>query len=353
MPDALDETGRELSRLARVSLVASAIAGARDELSALLALASADPALQARALVELVEDGCVRLRQRNERFGEVATLLFGAEPGYYGRPYAERLADAAEAWKEGTSGETFNRRHRAKVIRELTVSIKSLRRDADAPAFRLWLERDPAFRPLTDEDDRPNLSYVRLGVRACSYLRGVDRRPSYTDWTYRDVMTRPHDGTFRLFTKEDNAWVQMQGLSRNVRAVRALGINPFGYQVWLMQLLDLPPVGEPYSWSVRKTFHRFDSTEPEPGWVALAVSQPSPIETGLFALDFTQAEAGPIEFCQFVTPKQTLPNLRGTESEVHATAGIAAAPFEQMQRDQSYGLMWSWHRGGLARRITR
>jgi hypothetical protein len=350
---ALDQAGRELNQLARISLVVTRIDGRAADLPELLSLASPHHEQRAAALAELVEAGCRRLGAMDERFGEVATRLFGAEPGAHGRPYPIRLAEAADSWQEGMAPATFNRRHRSKVIRELMRAMKLLRRDANAPAFRLWLERDPAFLPIRDEDDRPNLSFKRLHVHARSHIQGVDRRNSYTDWTYNDVVTRPTDGLFRIFTKEDNARVELVPRSSNVQAVRPLGLDRHGSQVWLMQLLDLPPIGQDFEWSVRKVFHRFDDTEAEPGWLALAVSQPRPILSGTFELAFGDAVSPPVEFYRFVTPKQTLPNLRGQEWEVQPKRSVATAIFDDLQPNKSHGLMWSWRHGGVRERVRR
>jgi hypothetical protein len=348
--DGLDQAGRELNRLARISLVVSQIEQHRAELPELLNLAATDPARQAAALIELVEDGCTRLRQLDDRYGEVATELFGADTGEHGRPYASRLAAAADAWEPGLQPASFNRRHRNKVVRELMRTVKNLRSDANAPAFRLWLERDPAFQPLRDEDDWPNLSFKRLHVRARSRMQGIDRRPSHTDWTYHDVVTNPTDGFYRVPTKDDNARVEIQAISPNVRAVRPLGVSRHGFQVWLMRFTERLAVGDDFEWSIRKVFHRFDDTEAEPGWLALGVSQPGPIESGTFELVFRDAEKPPVEFVRFVTPKQTLPNLRGTEWPVEPNRSVATASFQSLEPNYSYGLMWSWRVGGIAQR---
>ncbi len=341
--DGLDDFGHELNRLANFGLTAAGISAHRAELRILLQLVGGDDEdTRAGKLIDLVIDGCHRLHAANERYGASAIELFGTRKGGQGRPYSLRLQAAADAWEIGMEPATFNRRHRRKVIKDLEVAVLELQRDAIRASFRRWLDRDAAFQPLPSSANQPNLAFKRRHFRAVSHIVGSDRRPAYTDWTYDDVATQGGEPFFRIYTKEDDARVEILAASDNVEVERPLGVDPWGSQVWLVRFNEVPQRGQEVEWSVRKVFHRWDDEIPPLGHLSLAVSQPRPIESGTIEVNFEHAAEHPERFVRFITPKQTLPNLRGEEWPVIPVRGSATAPFEALVPAHSHGLMWFW-----------
>lgn len=338
-----DDSGlaRELDLLARIGLTVRALTEHSDKCPLLRARAAPGaPQLAERAVIELVTQACARLTSVNERYGLCATLLFGARTGDYGRSYARRNADAADCWREGLSTASFNKRHRAKVVGELAEQVISLTEQAKAP-FRLWLERDPAFRPISAADNAPNYAFVRRQVRAITYIMGSDRRPAYTDWHYLDVT---HGGVdvFRISTKQDDARVDIEALSSNVTILGHLGVDPFGSQGCGVRFDHVPGPDEEIEWAVRKRFAWWTGDQPDQDWLSVGVTQGRSIEAGTFELDFKNADEQPSQVIEFITPKQTLPYIRGTQQPAKIIGRRAVAVFEDLQPWFSYGLMWHW-----------
>ena len=338
--EGLDGLGSELSHLAEIGLTTTGINKHLGALPICLQLVSGkNKALQ---LIDLINDGCIRLTSTNKRYGDVATDLFGSRPGERGRPYSSRLATAAGSWQENLAPASFNRRHRAKVLRELQQAVLELLQDATGATFRRWLELDVSLLPLPHHQNKSNLSFKRLHFNAITYIEGSDRRPSHTDWTYHDIATVGDVDQFRIFTKEDDARVEITARSDNIQVDRPLGVDPGGYQVWLIRFKKPPQRREEVEWSVRKTFHRSASPPIPFGWISLAASQPQSIESGTMEVNTKGAKVAPMRFTGFVTPKQTLPELRGTSWPVVPVNGRATVSFDQLVPWHSHGTSWFW-----------
>jgi len=270
--------------------------------------------------------------------------MYGTAPGERGLPYPDRHLRAAEAWLDGMTPATFDRRHRHGLIRALEMEMLGMLRDGALVTLRRYLNQDPGLRPLPDAMDRPNLAFKRLHVRARTYLIDARRPAAYTDWFYNDIATRGDQREFLISTKVD-ARVEIEALTpETILPIQPLGINQNGYQVWRMQFVETPARGQEIEWAIRKHFREPRREVLDKDWLSIAVSQPRPIESGRFEVDLSLAKERPLRFAKFVTPKQTLPVLRGTEEALgpDKRSNVIGVDFESLVPWHSHGVYWWW-----------
>ena len=93
----------------------------------------------------------------------------------------------------------------------------------------------------------------------------------------------------------------------------------------------------------QKSFEYFDSNDDTTfGYLALAASQPRPIGTGSFAANFAESRHRPRSVVGFVTPKHTLPTIRGRKWPVELKGDRAFEAFSSLTPWHSHGIMWLW-----------
>ena len=337
--------GRELLALARAGLVASRIMerqATNGGLSLLLEFASQsfDRRKRAEDLISLVVDACNHLGPGG--LGQSARKFYGTGQGEREFPYERRHANAAEAWNPDITVSSWDRRHRRAVIVELEYKMLDLKRETEQSKLRDALTQRYLPQPVDSKNDRPNSDFERLEFCAETHIIGTDRRPLFTDWKYRDIAIRGGQQHHRIFTQME-ARVTVESLCDFIEVERELGINRFGYQIWLVRFVNPPKRGDIYEWSIRKRFHGELTEKVDKGWLSLAVSQPRNIERGTFVVNLEEAQERPKRFARFITPKMTLPTLRGPvwplpeSDELHRTT-----VFEYLAPWQSHGIYWWW-----------
>jgi hypothetical protein len=141
-----------------------------------------------------------------------------------------------------------------------------------------------------------------------------------------------------------DARVTVESLDDFVEVDQELGIiNNYGYQIWLVRLRDPPARGQVYEWSIRKRFRNELDERVDKGWLSLAVSQPRSIDRGALAVNLERAAEYPGRFARFITPKMTLPNLRGPVWELPNSRDLKrSVTFEYLAPWQSHGIYWWW-----------
>jgi hypothetical protein len=344
-PDGLDAMGRELLTLARAGLVASRIIerqAADDGLGLLLEFASqsSERRKQAEDLISLVVEACNDLGPGG--IGQSARKFYGTGQGEREFLYERRHANAAEAWNPDIAISSWDRRHRREVITELEHKMLSLKREAEQARLRDALALEYLPPPVDPRHDRPNKDFERLEFRAETHIVGTERRPLFTDWKYRDVAISGGQQYHRIFTQME-ARVTIESLCEFVEVEQELGVNRYGYQIWLVRFADPPRRGDIYEWTIRKRFHGDLPEEVDKGWLSLAVSQAKNIERGTFVVNLTEAQERPRRFARFITPKMTLPTLRGPvwplpESDERCRTVV----FDYLTPWQSHGVYWWW-----------
>jgi hypothetical protein len=344
-PDSLDAMGQELLTLARTGLVPSRIIerqAAHGGLSLLLEFASQSSERRKRAedLISLVVEACNDLGPGG--LGQSARKLYGIGLGEREFPYERRHANAAESWNPDIEVSSWDRRHRREVITELEYKMLSLKREAEQAKLRDTLAQN-YLPPLVDpRNDRPNADFERLEFRAETHIVGTERRPFFTDWKYRDIAIRGGQQYHRVFTQME-ARVTIESRCDFVEVEQELGVNRYGYQIWLIRFVDPPKRGDIYEWSIRKRFSGELPEEVDKGWLSLAVSQPKNIERGTFVVNLEEAEERPKRFARFITPKMTLPTLRGPIWPLPESDELCKTiAFEYLTPWQSHGIYWWW-----------
>jgi hypothetical protein len=333
--------GRELLALARAGLVASRIIERRATLSLLLEFASesSERRKQAEDLISLVVEACDDLGPGC--LGESARKFYGTGQGEREFPYERRHANAAEAWNPDIEVRSWDRRHRREIITELEHMMLNLKREKEQSSLRDALAQKYLPPPVDPRHDRPNSDFERLEFRAETHIIGSDRRPIFTDWTYRDIAIRGDQQYHRVFTQME-ARVTIESLCDFVEVERELGVNRFGYQIWLVRFVDPPKRGDIYEWSIRKRFTGLPQ-KVEKDWLSLAVSQPRNIERGTLIVNLEEAQERPKRFARFITPKMTLPTLRGAVWPLPESKELRkTVVFEYLAPWHSHGIYWWW-----------
>jgi len=341
----LDGLGRQLFVLARVGLLPAKIMElqvARGDLDMLLDLASDAPSPRdrAQALVDLVVRAANALGPGP--LGESVRQLYGTTPGERGLPYQRRHAGAAFAWDPDIEVASYDRRNRRNGINALEHQILELKREDERQALAATLASGFLPPPVDPSQDRPNVAFRRLGFSAETHIVRGSRHPAFTDWRYRDIALTGQEQYFRIFTQVE-AKLTIEPLDDSITVERPLGANRFGYQIWLVRFRERPERGQTIAWGVRKQFSmpRLDPTDRD--WLSLAASQPDQITEGTFTVNLEQADELPERFVRFITPKMTLPNLRGPTWPVPETGDRRkTVTFDYLTPWHSHGIYWWW-----------
>ena len=341
-PDGMSGIAEQLLTLAHTGLLPSAIVERQQTkggLGLLLDMSSPGSQLvaQAESLISYVCQACDKLG--GGPLGNSGRKLFGTAPGEREFPYSRRHAGAADAWDPDIKVESYDRRHRKIVLAEIEHQLLTLTTSTARSELLVSLGKLPLADPT---EVRPNLGFRRLEFRAHTYIVGDDPHPVYTDWHYVDVVARDGEQDFRIFTHMDGN-VTIESLSDFVTVQRPLGVNPYGYQVWLLRFSRPLQRGEQIEWGVRKHFH--DVTGPDGhDWLSLAASQPRAIESGSFSVDLTLSTLLPKRFVRFIVPKGNLPNLRGPTWDIPIPKSrIVTATFDYLHPWHSHGIFWWWY----------
>jgi len=346
-PDvALDGLGRQLFVLARVGLLPAKILErqrASEDLAMVLELVTApSPRDQAQALIDLLARAADELG--DGPLGESVRRLYGTEPGERGLPYQRRHAAAAYAWDADIEVASYDRRYRRLGIQALQHQLLLLRREQERQTLQATLTGVYLPPPMDPSEDRPNVAFRRLGFSAEAHILSGSRSPAYTDWRYHDIAVTGREQRFRVFTQVE-AKVALEPLDDTVTIERSLGANRFGYQVWLVRFRELPELGQEIRWGVRKHFlpPRLQATDHD--WLSLAASQPGVIAEGRFTVNYDNAGEQPARFAKFITPKMTLPNLRGPVWPLPPpNEHRQTVTFELLTPWHSHGIYWWWNR---------
>jgi hypothetical protein len=337
--------GQQLVALAKAGLLVSRIIERqtrRGDLSLLLDFSSesGDSREQAQELVNLVVRGCDELGPGF--LGQSARKYYGTDRWEREFPYERRHANAAEAWNADIQVTSWDRRYRRRIITELEHKILELRREAEQAKLRSTLEQGYLPPPVDPKHNKPNTDFKRLEFRAETHIVGSDRRPRFTDWHYRDIAVTGNQRYFRIFTQME-ARVTLESTCDFVQVEQELGANRYGQQIWQIRFVNPPKRGDIYEWSVRKHFSGELAEPVDRGWLSLAVSQPKNIERGTFTVDFSQATEAPTRFSRFITPKMTLPTLRGPVWDLPGSSERRrTVTFEYLTPWQSHGIYWWW-----------
>jgi hypothetical protein len=342
---ALDDVGRQLFVLARVGLLPGKILDrqrSEADLGMLLDLASSSPVPRekAQALVTLVIKAANSLG--DGPLGESVRKLYGTDRGEQGLPYRRRHASASFAWDPDIDVPSYDRRHRRTGINALEHRILEIKREDERSALQAALTQTFAPPSVLPDHDRPNLEFKRLSFSAETHILGGSQHPAFTDWRYRDIALTGQQQHFRIFTQVE-AKLSIEPLDDSITVERSLGANRFGYQIWLIRFNDTPERGQEIEWGVRKTFSspRLDPTDKD--WLSLAASQPNCITKGDFTVNLTEADELPERFARFITPKMTLPNLRGPIWPLPQADNLRrTASFEYLTPWHSHGIYWWW-----------
>lgn len=356
----LDEMGKELGRLARTGLsrtrLQDALRREKSRFQILLGLPLiADGAeSQAKLLERLTVEVALACQSLDEPHRHWATLLFGTEKSHHALAYSTRHMAAASAWAEQSTGiqnidkptESFDRRHREVLLTAVETALLA--------ADKVWRREDLAERSrrgtlyelVGGKDGSPNADFLRRRFRVVSTFEG-SRFARYSDWTFTDLNVRASGSSvFRVFTSSDSE-VTLEALSPNVRHAQRLGVNTSGFQVWSVELLDLPPAGSTFTWSIRKRFG--NSTSEPQRYLALSNSQPAVMDSGSFEARFgLPASERPERVVRFVNPKGQLPNLRGSfENCEPQEEGVYREKFVNLVPWHTHGLYWWWPEASL------
>jgi hypothetical protein len=305
-----------------------------------LASSAPSPRERAQALVDLVVAAVNALG--DGALGESVRKLFGTNPGEHGLPYQRRHAAASYAWDPDIDVPSYDRRHRRTAITALQHRILELKREDERRALQATLADGFLPPPAAAEHDQPNLAFKRLGFSAETHIIGAGRHPAYTDWRYRDIALTGREQYHRVFTQVE-ARLVIEPLDDSVTVERPVGVNRFGYQIWLIRFRTMPERGQEFAWGVRKRFlpPRVEPTDKD--WLSLAVSQPDHIAQGSFTVNLENADELPDRFARFVTPKMTLPNLRGPVWPLPLTEDPRkTVTFEYLTPLHSHGIYWWW-----------
>ncbi len=343
-PDALDGMGRQLLALARTGLVTSRIIERETskKLGLLLGFASesSEPRKQAEELIDLVVKACAELGPGP--LGESARKYYGTELGEREFPFERRHASAACAWDSDIEVESWDRRHRREVITEVEHQILSIKQREAQSKLRAANAQSYLPPPADPREAIPNPDYERLEVRAETHIIGNERRPLFTDWHYRDFAVRGGRQYHRIYTTVE-ARVTIESLCDFVEVERELGVNQYGYQIWVVRFLNPPEEGATYEWSIRKHFNDKPDVPIDRDWLALAVSNPNGIDRGTFIVNMEQAKEVPKRFARFITPKMTLPVLRGPVWDLPESNELRrTVTFEYLAPWYSHGIYWWW-----------
>jgi hypothetical protein len=337
--------GQQLLALAKAGLLISEILqrqSERGDLGLLLEFASqsSEPRQQAQDLINLVIVACDELGPGP--LGESARKFYGTSPGEREFPYERRHANASWAWDQDIQIASWDRRHLKEVIKELEYKLLELKREAEQAQLRYTLTHDYLPQPVDPKNDRPNRDFERLEFQAETHIVENERRPLYTDWHYRDMAVRGGQQYHRIFTQIE-ARVTVESLCDFVEVEQELGVNRYGFQIWQVRFPNPPERGDIYEWSVRKRFSGELAEPVETGWLSLAVSQPKNIERGTFTVNLDEAAELPRRFARFITPKMTLPNLRGPVWPLPESDKLSrTVTFDYLTPWQSHGIYWWW-----------
>jgi hypothetical protein len=316
--------------------------GTRQKLNLLLEFASesSEPRKQAEQLINLVVKACAQLGPGP--MGESARKYYGTELGEREFPYERRHANAAWAWDSDIEVSSWDRRHRRGVIIELQYRMLSLKQEEAQSKLRATNAQIYLPPPADPKQALPNPDFERLEFRAETYIVGKERRRRFTDWHYRDFAVRGGHQYHRIYTTME-ARVTIESLCDFVEVEREMGVNQYGYQIWLVRFLNPPAEGTIYEWSVRKYFSDAPTEKIDNDWLSLAVSQPKSIERGTFIVNLEEAEEAPKRFARFITPKMTLPVLRGPTWNLPESNELRrTVTFEYLTPWHSHGIYWWW-----------
>jgi hypothetical protein len=352
--DDYDDLARELRYLAKLGLVTERVmrcAGGPDaRLRTLLALQGFNRTetlpLRVAAVVDAVADVCHKVEGS---VGNQARALFGAARNERELPYNERLSAAAAFWASDDDSrrargkkhavDSFRRRGIAPVV--IAVELKLLERQRDASHQKLNEIRKAGSLGslISDEDDAPNKAFLRLAFHARMVFKGLSRFPSYTDWSYTDLIRFPAPRTFRVFTNADSC-IEIEAVDDSIAGVEPLGVNINGYQVHRVHFDSVPPPGGTITWSIRKRY--LDHLQKPQTWLSLAQSQPEYLSEGTLVVQFDREQV-PARVERFITPRGTLPQLRGYRQRIDpAPPNIFTAPFNGLAPWHSHGIYWWW-----------
>ena len=286
--------------------------------------------LQAVGLAERIADACNLLGLG--QVGNCARALFGL--GAKALPFPTRQARAAAAWSEDIQVDSWVRRHRPEVLREvllvLTYGVSTLVdiASADVTVRRapFSLEQRNQFRPV--------------GVEVESVVDTATRLPVHTDWRRRLV---PECDGLREYLIRSRAELNetVVPIDETIVSVEGpLGLDRNGSVVWRLYLPEPTKEGRPISINYRKSFWGEPKEPVTSGILSYAAKDDAPIEWLNLAVEFVGDGSLPFLCVRFVTPVASLPLLRGRYWKKKLMRRRLEAVFETLQPNSSHGLYW-------------
>lgn len=287
----------------------------------------------ALALVHRIEESIKRLPSFG--FTECAELLFGVQLRHRELPYEQRRGNAIARWDpdERRQPETFTRRVLPAIREELALVCLDPANDYSLPT-----DVGMVVGTASEADTAYTYGLHRLEFRGETWLSGEDQRAVFTDWTFKDRVTK-RDVIDTVIRTRHGAYARVEPRSDIIESVKSCGVDHQGYQIWRVTFADRLVKGDVIEWTTRRLFGPPRLAMPTP-WLSHTPSTDYAFDSGEFIAHLDKRYL-PSRVARFVTPKGSLPNLEGRAEDIPIPRnGVVRTTFRDLEPFQTHGIRW-------------